>query len=128
MRTGVMELMAAVLLAVAAGGAIPANATSFDPLPRAEEPATPAMAPGDTVYLFHSGTKEVLGVLKAGDVLGAYRTGPDGSFRPVGTIRAVAFAGEFCLRGEVTAGKILPQDIAEKDRVHFLVITQAICR
>jgi hypothetical protein len=128
LKTSVKKSIVMVLLMMVVGGAIRVDATSFDPLPRKEEPAAPAMAPGDTVFLFHSGTREVLGLLKPGDVLGVFRTLPDGTSRPVGTIRAAAFVGEFCLKGEVTDGKILPQDVAEKDRVYLLVTAQALCR
>jgi hypothetical protein len=104
-----------------------AAATSYDPLPREEEPAGMEMAGGATVFLFHSGTEQVRRSLQVGDVLEVSRVGPDGASRGVGKIRVAAFLGAVCLRGEVLEGKVRQHDLAEKDGVYCLVIPEAVC-
>ncbi len=127
LRSGT-RLIALLLSVLVAGWPIHSSATSFDPLPREQEPSAQEMDSGDTVFLFHSGTAQGLRSLKIGDVLGVSRIGPDGRNRIVGAIQASAFVGEFCLRGEVVEGKILPHDLVENDHVYFLVIPEALCR
>lgn len=127
-RAGGARLIAAALLLIVAGGALRVGATSFNPLPFERDLSAPEMAPGDTVFLFHSGTGETRSSLLPGATLGVSRLDSEGKHRPVGTIRAAAFVGEFCLRGEVTEGKILLHDLAEKDHVYYLVIPEILCR
>ena len=127
MGTRTARLIALVLLVVITARATRVCATSFDPLPREQGSAEQEMLSGDTVFLFHSGTREMRRSLTIGDVLGVFRIGPDGRTRTVGSIRATAFVGEFCLRGEVVAGNILPHDVAEKNRVFLLVIQENLC-
>lgn len=124
--TRTTKLLAVVLLALAVCGVHRVGATSYDPLPRDPEPATQEIAPGASLYLFHSGTDEIRRSLKIGDVLDVLRIGPDGRTRTVGAVRATAFAGEFCLRAEVVSGKILPHDVALKKRLFLLVIPEAL--
>lgn len=126
MGTRTTKLLAVVLLALVVSGINRIGATSFDPLPRDPEPATQEIASGASLFLFHSGTDEIRRSLKIGDVLDVFRIGPDGRIRTVGAVRATAFAGEFCLRAEVVSGKILPHDVAEKNRFFLLVIPEAL--
>ena len=127
MGTCTAKLVVLILVLMVVGGGARVGATSFDPLPREQETAAREISPGETVFLFHSGTPEVRRSLKIGDVLGVFRVGRDGSIRSVGGIRATAFVGEFCLRGEVIEGRILQQDVAEKNRTYLLVIQGALC-
>jgi len=122
-----MKLTALVLLMFAATGAIRAGATSFDPLPREQEQAAQAIAPGETTFLFHSGTAETHRSFAIGEVLAVFRFRPDGRRRAVGAIRITAFAGEFCIRGQVVEGTILPNDVAELNHVCLLVIQGTLC-
>jgi hypothetical protein len=119
LAAGVFSLAMAVPMGVAA--------TSYDPLPRQDEPAGMELTAGMTVFLFHSGTEQVRQSLHVGDVLEISRVGPDGASLSVGKIRVAAFLGAVCLRGEVLEGRIRPHDLAEKDGVYYLVIPEAVC-
>jgi hypothetical protein len=123
-----MARVMAVLLAAVIVGPMKAYGTSYDPLPHGEEgTAATAMAPGATVYLFHSGTEEVRRSMRVGDVLVVSRPGEYGTSRTVGKIQVAAPAGAFCLRGEVLDGSIHLQDLASREGVYCLVVPEVVC-
>ncbi len=125
---GRARIAAVVLLLMVTGGVLRVRATSFNPLPFERDLSALEMVPGDTVFLFRSDTGEARNSFNPGVAIGVSRIDSEGKIRLVGTIRAVAPVGEFCLRGEVIEGKILLHDLAEKDHVYYLVILEVLCR
>lgn len=83
---------------------------------------------GDTVYLFHSGTKDVRAAIHNGDTLAVYRITSNCEVMPVGIVKVISFVGETYLKTEVFAGEIKPDDIAKKDMVSCLVISAGVCK
>lgn len=82
---------------------------------------------GDIVYMFHSGTAEVMRTIRAGDILTVYRVNSSCEVKTVGKIRVISYVGETYLKGEVTEGEIKRDDIAEKGGVSLLVISVSMC-
>jgi len=120
--------VAALLLAAGLLRPSAAHATSYNPLTPDGEAVAP-LAPGATVFLFHSGTEETRRSIRAGDVIPVYRPLVSGRNVAVGTIRVEAAAGELCFRGQVLEGEIQTNDVAAAGVVSCLVISSAApCR
>jgi len=86
-----------------------------------------AFKKGDILYMFHSGTAEVMRTIRAGDILTVYRVSSSCEAKTVGKIRVLSYVGETYLKGEVTEGEIKRDDIAEKGGVSLLVISVSMC-
>jgi hypothetical protein len=125
MRTRMVGIAVAALLAAVIVGPMKTYGTSYDPMPHGEGAELGA---GATVFLFHSGTEEVRRSLAVGEVLEVTRPGENGASRTVGKIRVAAPAGAVCVRGEVLEGGIHLHDLAGREGVYCLVVPEAVCR
>lgn len=80
------------------------------------------MTVGMTVYLFHSGTKDVRNALQVNDILEVYRDTPSCGRQKVGRIKVLLFSRQNYLKAEVVEGELKHGDIARKDAVSCLVL------
>jgi hypothetical protein len=86
-----------------------------------------AFKKGEIVYMFHSGTAEVMRIIRVGDNLMVYRVSSSCEAKTVGKIKVLSYVGGTYLKGEVTEGKIRRDDIVEKGNVSCLVISAGMC-
>jgi len=106
-----------------------AFAVSYPPAPLYHHVAKSetVMAPGDVVYLFHSGTDEINNAIHVDDILTVYRIDPSCEIREAGKIKVTSHIGETYLKGEVIEGEIRPNDIAKKGKISLLIISAGAC-
>ena len=105
------------------------SAVSYPPAPLYHHPqkADAVLTPGAIVYLFHSGTDEINNAIHADDILTVKRISTSCEVRDVGKIRIISHIGETYLKCEVMEGEIMPNDIANKGKFSFLVISAGTC-
>jgi hypothetical protein len=123
-------VLAALLLQIACMGfPLSVSAVSYFPVPlyHRQEKIEYAVKPGETVFLFHSGTADVKRSVHPNDVLVVHRVDSSCKAREVGKIRVLSYAGETYIKGEVIEGEVRADDIAKKGEVSFLVIYAGIC-
>ncbi len=78
------------------------------------------MKVGTRLYLFHSGTKEVMTSINVNDSLSVYREYPAGfseESREVGKVRVLSPLGDYYFDGEVIRGEVKAGDLAKKGTV-----------
>jgi hypothetical protein len=104
-------------------------ASSYFPVPlyHRQERLEPPMKPGETVYLFHSGTPDVRRRIHVNDILTVYRINPSCKANEVGRMRVISFVGETYIKGDVLEGEIRADDVGKKGGVSCLVIIAGIC-
>jgi len=83
---------------------------------------------GQMAFLFHSGTDDVKKAIHVNDVLIIYRISTSCEISEVGKARVLSYVGETYLKVEIIKGEIKPNDIAKKDNVSCLVISEGICK
>lgn len=86
------------------------------------------MTVGQMAFLFHSGTNDVKKAIHVNDVLTIYRINTSCEVSEVGKARVMSYVGETYLKVEIIKGEIKPNDIAKKDSVSCLVISEGICK
>ncbi len=116
-----------LLLAITVSAPLAAFGVSYPPSLYHKAERHDTFVKGDVVYLFHSGTTDIMKTIHVGDTLAVYRTTPECEVVPIGIIKVISFIGETYLKGEVFAGEIRPDDIAKKEKVSCLVISAGIC-
>ena len=104
-------------------------ATSFFPvqLYHRQEKLETSIRTGETVYLFHSGTRDVTRGIHPGDVLTVHRTSSSCQAKVVGKIKVLSYVGETYIKGEVMEGEVRADDIATGGDVSCLVVSVGIC-
>jgi hypothetical protein len=125
MKRGISGILIVVMSIIVSSPA--AHAVSYPPQLYHREVRQDKFIKGDVVYLFHSGTEDVMNTIRVNDNLTVYRISPSCEVKPVGIIKVISFAGETYLKGEVFAGEIKPDDIAKKGSVSFFVVSMDVC-
>ncbi len=117
-----------LILLLSGGVAVPtASGVSYPVQLYHEEVRHDKFVKGDTVYMFHSGTEEIMKTIHVNDTLAVYRTSPSCEVTPIGIIKVISFVGNNYIKGEVFVGEIKPDDIARKDKVSCLVVSAEVC-
>jgi hypothetical protein len=102
-------------------------AASYTPSFRLIPDGGSAVVKGGLVYLFHSGTPDIVNTLHSGDVFVVYRIDPLCKMEEVGRVRFVKFVGELYLEAEVIEGELKAGDIAKEKNISFLVVATEPC-
>ncbi len=128
----ILKTTAIVLLLMFSSGLnvpLSAFAASYFPVPlfHRQEKLETSMRPGETVYLFHSGTQDVKKGIHPNDVLMVHRINRSCQAVEVGKIKVISYVGETYVKGEVIEGEVRADDIAKKGDVSFLVVFAGIC-
>ena len=104
-----------------------ASAASYTPSFRLIPDGRSEVVKGGLVYLFHSGTQDIVNTLHSGDVLVVYRINPLCKMEEVGRVRFVKFVGELYLEAEVIDGELKAGDIAKEKNISCLVVATEPC-
>jgi hypothetical protein len=78
---------------------------------------------GGIVYLFHSGTPDVIKAYESNSTLTVYGKRHN-EIKKVGKIKVLLSIGEYYLKAEVIEGEVRHDDIAKKDGASSLVILE----
>ncbi len=127
MRSCLLMSCAGILLSLAIGALSAAHATNSPPPFRLIPRSGSTVVKGGSVYLFHSGTRDITGTVRRGDIFIVYRINPSCKMEEVGKIRFVDFVGETYMEAEVIDGKLKSGDIARKGNISCLIVPAEPC-
>ncbi|HMK44668.1 MAG TPA: hypothetical protein VK445_11095 [Dissulfurispiraceae bacterium] len=109
------------------GSKTTAYAVSYQPPFRLIPDSKAIVVKGGTVYLFHSGSPDIINSMRNNDILVVYRTGTKCALEEVGRVRFVAFVGATYMETEVIEGELHAGDIARKENIAGLVVALEPC-
>ncbi|WP_136524133.1 hypothetical protein [Geomonas ferrireducens] len=123
-KTAWLLVQLTVLLLASVAWAVSYPPTAVEPNYLKDEDV---MRSGVKLYLFHSGTQDVLGAIKPGQVLTGYREYPpdlSDTTKETGKVRVITTLGPYYFEAEVIEGFVRPGSIALKGAIGCLVTTR----
>jgi hypothetical protein len=121
-RIFVVTVLLLVLIIPVTGSAV-----SYQPPLRLIPDSGSEVVKGGTVYLFHSGTRDIVQTIHGGDIFIVYRINSSCKMEEVGAVRFVKFVGEIYLEAEVVRGELKAGDIARLKNISCLVVATEQC-
>ena len=103
------------------------QAVSYQPTFRLSPDSGSVVVKGGSVYLFHSGTHDITGTVRSGDIFIVYRIGPSCIMHEVGKVRFMNFHGDTYMEAEVIEGELKAGDIAKKGNISCLIVSTEPC-
>jgi hypothetical protein len=104
-----------------------AFAVSYQPPFRLSPDGRSVVVKGGNVHLFHSGTRDITGMVHSGDIFTVYRISSSCKMEKVGQVRFMSFVGDTYIEAEVIEGELMAGDIAKKGNISCLIISTEPC-
>ena len=103
------------------------QAVSYQPTFRLSPGGGSVVSKGGSVYLFHSGTRDITDRVSSGDIFIVYRINPSCKMEEVGKVRFANFHGDTYIEAEVIEGELKAGDIARKGNISCLIVSTEPC-
>jgi hypothetical protein len=126
-RLKILRVCAGVFLLLAISIPSMSPAVSYQPPFRLSPDSGSVVVKGGSVYLFHSGTRDITGTVRSGDIFIVYRMSPSCIMYEVGKVRFVNFHGDTYMEAEVIEGELKAGDIAKKGSISCLIVSMEPC-
>ncbi len=127
MRLKILRVCVGVFLLLAISIPSMSPAVSYQPSFRLSPESESVVVKGGSVYLFHSGTHDVTGTVRSGDIFIVYRISESCKMEEVGKVRFMNFVGDTYIEAEVIEGELKAGDIAKKGNISFLIVPTKPC-
>jgi hypothetical protein len=127
MKKNIIRICLVVVIMFCVNAPSTVSAVSYQPPFRLIPGGGSVVVKGGSVYLFHSGTRDIMGTVHGGDIFIVYRLTPSCKMEEVGKIRFVDFHGDTYMEAEVIGGELKAGDIAKKGNISCLIVSTELC-
>ena len=127
MRLKLLRVCAGVFLLFAMSIPSTGHAVSYQPAFRLTPDSGSVVVKGGSVYLFHSGTRDITDTVHGGDIFIVYQISPSCTMHEVGKVRFVNFVGDTYMEAQVIEGELKAGDIAKKGNISCLIVSTEPC-